>query len=722
LNSVPAFAPQQRFAVIIVGAGLAGLAAACALKDDDHPVLVLEEENRLGGKVRTRNQNGITYETGALFAFDRQWVPFPVATGPLEEGEHPVGLFHQGRLLAGDSVTACLQGLQPELRHMLCLRFFLAASAPQPELVGDDLRAALSAFFRVIHPGDLHEYIPARRGDSLITHQTSRFQAGNATLVQAMAANSGAAIRTGCRVCGLERSDNELVVTWRTNGGKSEQAIAERVILAVPAVAAKALCRKVHANVATDFLGRIRYGAGIVVVLHCSAVDLRPFSYVVSTQGQVNTFIFHHSPQQSGEVLLTAYLVAEQAIACRNHNDAELAAIVLAELNDLGIGVVTPAQIAFCEVIHWPEVGPIIDPQGYRGFAQAWLRPMSGVVLAGDYTWWDEQGMPYGMWAAIASGRRAATLCREPVIAPVRTDFAATPLATTIVTRITDDGPVFSERLTDGTVAYYGLLLKTLPNLDLEHYLLGEAVNSLWGYQQGYGVTSLDSALVLEGLLATGRHSELLHRSCRRLMENFYDEQAGAFWTIPLGKNGRAPYWRGPDCPATAACGWLLQQIDPTRYAQAIARCRHYLLGRQRVNGSWPGKWFPSANIPVWYAVRFLATLLAEDDIATAASVRRAALNLITRQEQNGSWAGSVIETSAALLAFEALGGHDKERAKGQAWLRAVKGREGWHGEPILEYWFDEGGQRTFFQTSDNGMITSAWATLALNIKREYQG
>jgi hypothetical protein len=73
-----------------------------------------------------------------------------------------------------------------------------------------------------------------------------------------------------------------------------------------------------------------------------------------------------------------------------------------------------------------------------------------------------------------------------------------------------------------------------------------------------------------------------------------------------------------------------------------------------------------------------------------------------------------VTETAAALLALGLSDGYQPERARGQAWLLAARGEAGWPGEPILEYWFEEGGQRTLFHTWDRGGITSAWATLAL--------
>jgi hypothetical protein len=350
--------------------------------------------------------------------------------------------------------------------------------------------------------------------------------------------------------------------------------------------------------------------------------------------------------------------------------------------------------------------------------------------------------LPYGMWPAIASGRRAARLCLEPTwseparpepdFAPISLDFGRIPLAETTVLRLDGSGPEFVGTFRDGTVAYYGLLLQAGRAggefligeegcREAERYLLQETVGGLWGYQRDYGVTSLDSALVMEGLLSTGRYGERLRESCRVLVDTFFDRGEGGFRTMPLalpGRTppGRAPYWQGTDCPATAFCGWLLTRIAPEGYPEEITLCRDYLLRNQRVSGGWPGKWFPSQTIPIWYALRFFASLEGSphDSPLLKGAEERAVCRLQSGQGSDGSWSRSVIETSAALLALEAASPKFSSLASGRDWLRGVRGPDGWTGEPIRAYWFEENGERTLFFTRDLGRVSSAWAALAL--------
>jgi hypothetical protein len=73
-----------------------------------------------------------------------------------------------------------------------------------------------------------------------------------------------------------------------------------------------------------------------------------------------------------------------------------------------------------------------------------------------------------------------------------------------------------------------------------------------------------------------------------------------------------------------------------------------------------------------------------------------------------------VIETSAALLALAALGGPGDVVARGRDWLARRRTPAGWPGEPILHYWFEQAGARTYFHTCDGGRVTTAWAVRAL--------
>lgn len=81
--------------VIIIGAGLAGLTAAHALKKQGINALILEANNRLGGRVYTKSTNNQRFELGATWVFQD-----PVLKQLIEE----LGLTLYPQYLQGDAL------------------------------------------------------------------------------------------------------------------------------------------------------------------------------------------------------------------------------------------------------------------------------------------------------------------------------------------------------------------------------------------------------------------------------------------------------------------------------------------------------------------------------------------------------------------------------------------------------------------------------------------
>src|SRR4051812_25486517 len=52
--------------VLVIGAGLSGLAAACHLRGAGHEVVVLEREAEVGGRAGTLAQGGFRFDTGPV--------------------------------------------------------------------------------------------------------------------------------------------------------------------------------------------------------------------------------------------------------------------------------------------------------------------------------------------------------------------------------------------------------------------------------------------------------------------------------------------------------------------------------------------------------------------------------------------------------------------------------------------------------------------------------
>ena len=81
--SVGARSERRKADVIVVGAGMAGLAAASRLKKEGAEVIVLEARDRAGGRVWTSRSLGLPVDLGASWIHGRRRNPLTDMAGEL---------------------------------------------------------------------------------------------------------------------------------------------------------------------------------------------------------------------------------------------------------------------------------------------------------------------------------------------------------------------------------------------------------------------------------------------------------------------------------------------------------------------------------------------------------------------------------------------------------------------------------------------------------------
>lgn len=283
------------------------------------------------------------------------------------------------------------------------------------------------------------------------------------------------------------------------------------------------------------------------------------------------------------------------------------------------------------------------------------------------------------------------------------------PLTTCEVYQIGPNAPSYLGRVSEGNIAPYGIVLMARNDSYIVNQLLNSQINGLWEYSEGYGPTSADSALVIEGLLAAGVDKSILINSLEKIRDRYYDPESGGFRTV---ETGRARYWNGPCNEVTAHIAFLMQRVDPNRFQTEIESSAHYLDKSQAHGGNWEGKWFPSSVIVTFYAIRFLVTFSE----TYRSSIARATAFLSRLQRQDGSFSGSLMETSLAILALKAVKTEPEAVTNAIRWLKKEVKRGSFAGEPFLYYWFDDSRfGRSFFSCRDRGELTAAWTKIALN-------
>jgi len=359
--------------VIVVGAGLAGLAAARLLAAEDHEVVVLEARMRVGGRVEGGHlADGTPIELGG------QWI------GPTQDRmyelvaelglEHFATHNHLGRVLVD---LGGRQGRMPPYHGALppmspfaiadlgqgLARFThlangidLVAPWRSPDAAKLDgqtfetwiqryLRTPTGrAYFRIVCEGVfgaeatdlslLHALFYARSGTDLETltsvdrgAQQDRIVGGSVRIAEEMAAALGDRIRLGQVVIGIAQDDDGLAVDTRT--GTMD---GSHVIVALPPTLAG---RLTYSPVLPSWRDQLtqRLPAGSVIKVH--AVYDEPFWRADGLNGQAASdrgpvkVTFDNSPPSGRPGVLVGFLEGNDARRCARMSEDERRAVVL---------------------------------------------------------------------------------------------------------------------------------------------------------------------------------------------------------------------------------------------------------------------------------------------------------------------------------------------------------------------------------------------------------
>jgi oxygen-dependent protoporphyrinogen oxidase len=309
--------------VLVVGAGVSGLAIAFDLQRRGHSVRVLEAAARTGGVIASRRRNGVLYESGPNSTLDTTPLIGELLDAAGIAGERlnasPAAarryVVRGGRLLAlptspGAFLATPLFSFGAKLA--LLREPFIAPGPPDREesvaafvrrrLGAEFLDYAIEPFVAGVYAGDperlslpaafprLHaleqRYRSLVRGQILGARERARdrekaknaassfsFRNGMQTLTDALA-RALPGLETGVRVVSLARADDRTFTVQGERGGERREARARAVVLAVPADAAAGLVRPL-APAATQALDAIPYAPVAVVASAYRRGDVR---------------------------------------------------------------------------------------------------------------------------------------------------------------------------------------------------------------------------------------------------------------------------------------------------------------------------------------------------------------------------------------------------------------------------------------------------------------
>ncbi len=405
LAPAPAQAATPDWDVIVVGAGLAGLAAADALPE--LRVLVLERAATPGGRARTRTRHGVTYELGALVPPSPEQIPLlqdlPTLQSPGRLGVALGGkVFFGGRL---DRLSASLPaGTGTELEA------FGAGRITDHRSLSPTARSILESAAALFSLSSLDETPTAVARRSLRGLPGVALAGGYAALVETLSWHLGDRLRTQAEVARVIPEARGVRVRWR-RGGWEHESLARAVIIATEAPAVTGLMDGLSPDAAAG-LAAVRGAAGLTVALGIRDLAWPPFTAIYIPGPGAHTILRHPGPAQGAVTVLYVYYgdLATRDLSTRP--DGAVLADALRVTRGLGLAPIPDDAIVFQDLQRWDYALPGLVDGARRPPWAARARASECVILAGDHV-----GAPGvdggGAAAAIKSGRAAAAAVRE---------------------------------------------------------------------------------------------------------------------------------------------------------------------------------------------------------------------------------------------------------------------------------------------------------------------
>lgn len=445
--------------VVVVGAGMAGLAAARALRAGGTDVTVLEAADEVGGCVRSVAVAGHTVDVGAEALHTAVPGPLELVTSlgladelvtarrthtwlerdgrlrPLPPGVGPAGPTRLGGLVTSRTLSprglarAALEPLLPRRHDPRRDGDVSVAEAVGARFGGEVVDRILDPLLGGLHAGDVRRLsldaaapqlsatlartrsvVLASRRRAGGDHGFVSLRGGLATLPLAMAASLDGAVRTGTAVSGIVdtgRAEGRYEVTT----GDGELVTADGVVVALPTAPAAGVLRDLAGDAAEVLAQHRAATVAVVLLAYPAAARETPAlsgTGVLIPSGSDRllksaTFLSTKWPHlaDDGHVLVRASAGRARDDRVRQLGDAAVATQVVDDLAEV-VGL-DPAPTSVV-VTRWPEAMPQLEV-GHRdrvAAARGHLAAHPAVALAGSAY----DGV--GVGGALRSGAAAA--------------------------------------------------------------------------------------------------------------------------------------------------------------------------------------------------------------------------------------------------------------------------------------------------------------------------
>ena len=420
--------------VVVIGAGLAGLTAAYELRD--HDVIVLESRDRVGGRTLSGERDGLWYNSGAQFVWDRRTLDLCRSLGVEVVGGEGAksAVFVNGRLAVApdpyrlllkmpvswrDKVTFAttitrlrriasrMHGLDATLDAMslsdvigssagVTREILEMATTSGTGLSAAEVSGAIGLGYAIhLFGGDVNDTLKAVRGG---TQQISK------AITEALDPER---VMVGCRAVALEQGDGHVTVRYRRPDGGSDAVAADACIVAATADAVLELLPNLPTAKRSALEQMVPYTSIVSVAWVVDGAERAPWDGLLAVPAiglsfelfSNNAFFARHG------VSAVTLATGPRAEALAGLDDAGVVARVKADLLKMFPDAGDLLGRAFTRVERWRGLPRFT--RGWLARRQALREPVGRVFFCGDYT--AQPGTP----GAVGSGYHAARAVRE---------------------------------------------------------------------------------------------------------------------------------------------------------------------------------------------------------------------------------------------------------------------------------------------------------------------
>jgi monoamine oxidase len=412
---VPAWALRARRRVVVVGAGMAGLAAATDARAAGWDVVVLEAGDRVGGRIRTLRgfAGGQVAEAGGEFLDAGHTVMrgyarrFGFALDDLYAvgSDNPACEYYDGRRRA-----------DPQVYDRAEERFYAAVDGASgadrsAQSVIDGLRLSAGARRYLEHAVVRDDYTVEARDLSIRfingsadasggQEERFRVRGGNDQVPQALADRLGSRVHLGARVTAIASDDDGVTVAA---GDATFRADACVLAAPLPALRAIAFSPALPPRLASA-VARLQYGTGTKVALQYADRPWRAqgFNGETLTDLPISSTWEATDAQRGPAGILLVYTVGAPGAALAALSDEERIAAAAADVARIYPG----AEPIGAQTAAWEHTYAAYAPGQFAAYRDALRRPVGRIVLAGEHV----SDLTAYMEGAARSGQRAAKL------------------------------------------------------------------------------------------------------------------------------------------------------------------------------------------------------------------------------------------------------------------------------------------------------------------------